>query len=231
MDIISMSMAEVLRANSSTTWSGKKFHSRRMLLSDIPDRLKLLRRSQADLARHLELDPSSLTKTLKGERRVQPAERVRIEAYFGEKLDLEVTATAPGASRRRPVPQKIPVYGYAALGSDEAVAYAEDRVLDYLDPPPFWNGAGNVIYIRIIGESMYPRYFSGEIVPIRLDLPPARGQDCLVELADDTALVKTYQGQRDGQVWVQQYGDDPRTYGIEATRVRKLHAVWKPGMV
>lgn len=203
-----------------------------MLLSDIPLRLALMNRSQADLARHLELDPSSLTKTLKGERRVQPREVPAIEQFFGEKLQLEIQTAAPATPRRRSVPQKIPDYGYAVGGSyPEGIAYAEDKVLDYLDPPPFWNGNGDVIYVRIIGENMYPRYFSGEIIPVRLNMPPARGHDCLVELHDDTALVKTYEGQKDGMVWVREYGDAPRSFGIEATKVRGLHAVWKPGMI
>lgn len=227
-----MSMAEVLRAGASMTWSGKNFHSSRMLLSDIPTRLRVMRRSQADLARHLELDPSSLTKTIKGDRRVQPSEVVQIERFFGEKLDLELSETSPATLRRRAQPTKIPVYGYAGLGAEDAIAFAEDRVLDYLDVPPFWNGNGTLIYVRLIGDSMAPRYFSGEIVPVRLDLPPARGQDALIELVDhDAAILKTYQGQRDGQVWLQQYGDEPKTYAIEATKVRKLHTVWRPGMV
>lgn len=199
-----------------------------MDLSDIPARLRMMRRSQADLARHLQLDPSSLTKTLKGDRRVQPAEVIKIEEYFGERLD--VTRTAPVTPRRKATPAKIPVYGYAAAGDGERIAYTDNQVIDYLDPPPFWRGGDDLVYVRLVGDSMEPRYFSGEIVPVRLNLPPAKGQDCLIEFHDDTAMVKTYQGQRDGQVFCEQY-NERRGLNFQATSVRALHTIWKPGLV
>lgn len=199
-----------------------------MEISDIPGRLRQMNRSQADLARHLSLDPSSLTKTIKGDRRVQPAEVVQIEQFFGEKLSVAVTA--PVQIRRRATPTKIPVYGYAAGGDDDRIAYADDHVIDYLDPPPFWRGGDDLAYVRLTGESMEPRYFSGEVVPVRLNLPPAKGQDCLIEFTDSTALVKNYQGRRDGRIFAEQY-NERKTLDFLATTVRALHTIWKPGMI
>ncbi|GAW42445.1 Peptidase S24-like protein [Brevundimonas sp. SH203] len=201
-----------------------------MELSDIPDRLRLMRRSQADLARTLDLDPSSLTKTIKGVRRVQPAEAIEIEKFFGEKLSISVTETAPQTPRRKATPTKIPVYGYAAAGQGERIAYADSHIIDYLDPPPFWRGGDDLAYVRLVGESMEPRYFSGEIVAVRLNLPPAKGSDCLIEFTDGTAKIKTYQGQRDGRVFASQYNPD-QSLSYEAATVAALHSVWKPGMI
>ncbi len=230
MDVISTSMTHLLRQVRQRR--GVEFFStiHSMELSDIPDRLRLLRRSQADLARALKLDPSSLTKTIKGARRVQPAEVIEIEKFFGEKLSISTTEAAPQAPRRRTTPAKIPVYGYAAAGSDDRIAYADSQVIDYLDPPPFWRGGDDLAYVRLTGESMEPRYFSGEIVPVRLNLPPAKGQDCLIEFNDNTALVKTYQGQRDGRIFAEQY-NERRGLDFDATSVRALHTIWKPGMI
>lgn len=189
-----------------------------------------MRRSQADLARALELDPSSLTKTLKGARRVQPAEVIQIEKFFGEKLEISIAESAPQTPRRRVTPSKIPVYGYAAAGDAERIAYADSQIIDYLDPPPFWRGGDDLAYVRLVGDSMEPRYFSGEIVPVRLNLPPAKGQDCLIEFNDSTALVKTYQGQRDGRIFAEQY-NERRAMDFDAASVRALHTIWKPGMI
>lgn len=198
-----------------------------MELSDIRGRLAAMRRSQADLARHLDLDPSSLTKTLKGDRRLQAAEIVKIEEFFGERLTL--TSAAPSQPVRRKS-ARIPVYGYAAAGDGERIAYADSQVIDWLEPPPFWKGGEDLAYVRLVGDSMEPRYFSGEIVPVRLNLPPAKGQDCLIEFNDDTALVKTYQGQRDGRVFAEQY-NERKGMDFPATSVRSLHTIWKPGMI
>lgn len=198
-----------------------------MLLRDIPERLKLMRSRQADLARHLSLDPSSLTKTIKGSRRVTPVELAKMETFFGERL--EVSNQAPISARRRMAPAKVPVYGYAAGGEDR-IAYADDRIIDYLDAPPFWNGTGELIYVRLPGDSMEPRYFSGEILPVRMNLPPAKGQDCLLLFNDSTALVKTYQGQRDGKVFARQYNIEKELM-FEGASVQSMHAIWRPGML
>lgn len=199
-----------------------------MEIEDIPARLRLMKRSQADLARHIDLDPSSLTKTLKRLRRVQPDELTKIENFFGEKLSID--HIAPATPRRRQVPNKIAVYGYAAAGGEDRIAYAESEILDWFEPPPFWNGAGDLIYVRLIGESMWPRYFSGEVLPVRLNVPPAKGSDALIEFHDATALVKTYQGQRDGFVFAEQY-NLAKEIKFEGTKVRGLHSIWKPGML
>lgn len=168
-----------------------------------------------------------MTKTIRGGRRVTPAEVSKIEQYFGERLSVGVTA--PHGVRRRGQ-TRIPVYGYAAAGGEDRIAYTEDRVLEYFDPPPFWNGAGDLIYVRLVGDSMEPRYFSGEIIPIRMNVPPAKGQDALLLFNDATALVKNYVGQRDGKVFVRQY-NEPKDIAYEGASVRSLHAVLKPGML
>jgi phage repressor protein C with HTH and peptisase S24 domain len=199
-----------------------------MEIADIRPRLRSLRRSQAELARHLELDPSSLVKVLSGQRRISPSEGLKIEGFFGERLELGSAGRASAGRRFRA--DRIPVFGYAAAGGDDLIAFAEDRVLDYLAAPPFWNGSGDLVYIRLLGDSMEPRYFSGEILPVRLNLPPAKGADCLITFQDDSALVKTYMGQREGKVWALQY-NERRELSFEGASVRGLHAIWKPGMV
>jgi phage repressor protein C with HTH and peptisase S24 domain len=198
-----------------------------MRLNDVRGRLKNMRRSQADLARHLELDPSSLVKVLAGSRRVTPVEVLKIEQYFGEALEVE--GVGPVGARKARASSRVPVYGYAAAGGDDRIAFAEDRVLDYIDPPPWWNGAGELIYVRLVGESMEPRYFSGEILPVRLNVPPAKNQDCLILFNDATAIVKTFTGRRDGKVWALQYNERKEVH-FEASSIQALHAVWKPGM-
>ena len=201
-----------------------------MEIKDIPGRLRLMNRSQADLARHLELDPSSLTKTIKGQRRVQAAEAIRIEEFFGEKLTIIAESSAAGLLRRPTTSRRVPVYGYAAGGGAEEVAFAEDRVLEWREPPPYWNGGGQLAYVRIRGDSMEPRYFSGELVPVRLGVEPAKNEDCLIEMNDSTALVKRYCGRRDDYILAQQFNPE-RELKLDATKIRAIHAVWRPTLI
>lgn len=201
-----------------------------MELSDIPARLRAMNRSQADLARHLDLDPSSLTKTLKGQRNVQAAEVVKLEAFFGDKLHLPDAGPRLTGTRRFGPPRKVPVYGYAAGAGDDNVAFSDDRVLEWREPPPFWSGAGDLAYVRIIGESMEPRYFDGEVVPVRLGVTPAKHEDCLIEFADDTCLIKNYGGRVSTTILARQYNPE-KELKLDATKIRALHAVWRPALV
>ena len=70
--------------------------------------MRRARRTQADLARHLNLDPSSLTKTIRGDRRLKADELVAIEAFFDGAENEQGVREPPRAFRRS---TKIPVYG------------------------------------------------------------------------------------------------------------------------
>lgn len=202
-----------------------------MKLEEIPGRLESLGRSQADLARKIGLDPSSLSKTLKGRRQLKADELLKIEAYFGEQVDRGSGEVESLAARRGGAPRRIPVYGYAAAGGSERVAINPGQVIDWVDPPPLWNGAGDLMVVRVIGDSMEPRYFAGESVFVHVGLPPGRGQDCLVEFNDGSALIKSFRGQRDGQVFVWQYNPpkgEENEMRFDGASVKALHAVDLP---
>ena len=200
----------------------------RMDISDLPQRLERAGFNQAALARFMGLDPASLSKTIKGQRQLKANELVKIEEFFASNGGGEGEASVtPMAPRRRTPQARIPVYGYAAAGGEERIAFNSGQVVDWLDPPPMWNGTGDLIAIRILGDSMEPRLFAGEMVLAQVGLPPARDRDCVIEMADGSALVKTYKGQRDGQVFAHQFNPD-RQVAIPATQVRALHAIiWR----
>ena len=192
-------------------------------VSNLPERLRRAGRTQAELARHLKLDPSSLTKTIKGERRLQAEEMLGIEEFFA--------GLAAGGLREEGRPfrrgARIPLYGHAAAGGRDRVAVNEGRISDWIDPPPFWSGAGELIGVRVIGESMEPRLFQGELVIAQLHLPPMRDQDCLVELHDGSALVKTYETRRGGVIICRQWNPKAEVRTPEA-EVAAVHAIiWR----
>ena len=197
--------------------------------SDIAERLSRAGLSQAELARYMGLDASSLSKTIKGQRQLKAVEMVKIEEFFathgGTTTDQRRLVDSP-ATRMSPG-RKLPVYGYAAPGGAERVQLSDGRVIDWIDPPPFWNGIGELIGVRIIGVSMEPRLFEGEMVIAQLNMPPARGRDCLIEFHDGSGLVKTYTTQRDGMVFCREWNPD-REVAIPGAQVKALHAViWR----
>lgn len=202
----------------------------RMDVSDLPDRLRRAGLNQAALSRFIPLDPSSLTKTISGKRQLKAHELLRIEEFFATNggADAQDAASVTSMASRRKSPQaRICVFGYRLSPASDRVSLDQAHVIDWIDPPPTWNGAGDLIGIRVPGDDMEPRLFAGEMVIAQLGLPPTRDRDCVIEFADGTAVVKTYKGQKDGQVFAHQFQPDQQV-AIPATQVKAIHAViWR----
>jgi phage repressor protein C with HTH and peptisase S24 domain len=218
-------MAAVIWPNAQLRRSDKLSKLSVMDMSDLPARLRRASLSQASLARFLGLDPSSLTKTITGKRRLKADEMLRIEQFFREQGGVEGENIVALGAARRTGPRRIPVYGYAVAGGDDQVAINPGQVIDWIDTPPIVQATNaDLIAIRVVGESMEPRYFAGEIVIAQVGLPPAKGRDCVIEMLDGSGLLKTYSGMRDGHVFAHQF-NPARELPIPATSVKALHSV------
>lgn len=203
----------------------------------IPELLRRSGKRQADLARHLALDPSSMSKLIRGARQLKAIELAKIEEFFAMAMDEVVADRTPGRIHkidgaslfRRASIRKVPVYGYEAEGTRERrVAMTETKIIDYIDPHPLWNGLGELVGVRVIGEFMEPRLFEGELVIAQLNLPPVHGGDCLVEFNDGSGLVRSYISSREGEpVICRQWSPDSEV-SFPRAEVRALHAViWR----
>lgn len=142
-----------------------------------------------------------------------------IRQYLADDTGMDDGAPSAATQNRR----RLPVFGYAAAGGDDRIATNEGRILDWMDLPMGMElGPGEWFVVVTVGSSMEPRIFPGEPQIVRRDHPPSRGKDVVVEFADGTAVIKTYKGQRDGKVFVEQY-NPPRELSYDATSVRALH--------
>jgi phage repressor protein C with HTH and peptisase S24 domain len=178
--------------------------------------LKERGRSQAELARFLNKTDASVSRLVREEREAKASEVAAIRDFFNQPPEA-----APIRSGHAGV---IPLYGYAAAGDGERIAMIQEQVLEWLDPPDIQGRANATAAFRVSGESMEPRLFAGELVYVALGLAPARGQDCIVELQDNSALVKTYDGSRDGRIYLKQYNPD-KQLAFTWDQMRGLHAV------
>lgn len=170
------------------------------------------------LAQRMGMNSSYLYRKLKSEGPLTAEQARQVRGFLSE---AEPDATPVPASNRR----RLPVYGYAAAGGDETIALNDGQVIDWLELPMGLElGPGDYFVVRAIGSSMEPRIFPGENLVVRRAYPPAKGKDVVVEFSDGTGLVKTYQGQRDGHVFLEQY-NPAKTVNADATKVRALHAV------
>lgn len=183
---------------------------------DVRRRLEKSGRRQSDLARHLNIGKDSMSRLLKGPddprgRRMSVEEAASIQSFFASDEPQE------------PAFQVIDVYGYAQAGGTDRISLADGQVIDRIEIPAGLV-RGDVIAIRVAGDSMEPRLFSGETVIVGLNVPPQRDRDCVVEFRDGSAIVKQYKGQRDGQVFLHQYNPDEEVR-VDAAKVKSIHAV------
>jgi len=86
-------------------------------------------------------------------------------------------------------PSEVSVFGYVGAGHE--ILTNDDGELDVIEPPP---GVGpSAIAVIVRGNSMWPRYFEGDMLIYDGHTTPARanGQECVVALEDGRHLVKT----------------------------------------
>ncbi|MBY3434871.1 LexA family transcriptional regulator [Rhizobium laguerreae] len=75
----------------------------------------------------------------------------------------------------------LPVLGEAVGGADGQYAF-NGQILDYVACPPSLTNVPNAYAVWIDGESMYPRYKSGELVYVHPGKPARRGDDVIVQI-------------------------------------------------
>lgn len=180
-------------------------------------RLKALGRNETDLATALGKTKSAMSRIMTGDRKnLSQSEAEAIEAAL---LVFEGNTARPAGL--------IPLLGYTAAGDDRIRWDLEDP-LDWVEAPPTrLESSLEQVAVRIPGDLMDPRLFSGEIVYVALGISPARGGDVLIEFMDHTACIRTYSGRRQGYIFARQYNPDEEVR-FEETKVRNLHAVtWR----
>lgn len=110
--------------------------------------------------------------------------------------------------RARPEPGgKIPLYAYAAgsVGGEEVTS---NTPYDHIDRPPFISAEADAYAVRVIGSSMEPRYFAGEIVYAIRNMPPKQGDFVIVQFRQGEelrAMVKRFVSADNGIIRLTQY--------------------------
>lgn len=89
----------------------------------------------------------------------------------------------------------IPVYGRIPAGSPaEATEYIED----YIDVPISMAKGKELLALKVVGDSMYPKYIEGDYVLIQKQPDCDSGQDCAVRVNGNDVTLKKVIKERDG---------------------------------
>ena len=167
--------------------------------------------SQADLARHLRLAPSAISRMLKGERQMKLLEAVQVSAFLGvSQEDVlrhagDTTGAAPRSEPARrgrpprtgpslagpPRAEPIPIRSGARGGGDQEM-FLEDGPIGYTPRPANLVGVRGAYAIYMVGDSMEPRYEQGWLLHVNPFKPPTRGRDVVVYKQGQAVLIKQF---------------------------------------
>jgi phage repressor protein C with HTH and peptisase S24 domain len=207
--------------------------------------------SQADLARHLRLAPSAVSRMLKGERQMKPLEIAHTASFLGVAQDevlrhiVEGATPARGADtprrgRGRPpsasssslamapssLPRgtdQIPIRSGARGGTDQEM-FLEDGPIGYTPRPASLGGVRSAYAIYMVGDSMQPRYEPGWLLHVNPFKPPTRGRDVVVYKEGQAVLIKQFVGW-EGDTLILRQLNPPTTLQIPRDQVRECHLV------
>lgn len=189
---------------------------------ELKRRLRATRRKQAELADFMTrelgypVNLKAVSRIVTGERqKISVEENAAIEKFFGG-------ADIYFAADDRDAEGKIPLYGMAAGGNGDGIAYGVDSAIDWLNPPILHVDAA----FRVAGSSMEPRLYAGETVFVKMGVPPKRGDDTVVELKDEAkgVIIKTFEKSADGFIFLRQWNPQQEVR-LKAGDVRAMHAV------
>ncbi len=160
----------------------------------IKERLQSLGHSQADLARHLGLDASAVSRLLKGERQLKGAEAVAIAGFLGCGVGEVLEATGAAADGFVPQPvevpqpaelqRNLPVYG-AAIGGADGAFELNGQHHEFAARPPQLAGVRNAYGVYVNGDSMHPMFQAGWLLHVNPNRPLTAGCGVVVQVRAD----------------------------------------------
>lgn len=140
---------------------------------------------------------------------------------------------SPKAARSTPRPPTrpaldIPVYGTAA-GARAGSAIWSGEVIEWLPRPPGLRTVRDAYALYVSGDSMRPRYATGDLIFVAPHRPVRPGDIVVVQTAADSggemlAWLKEFAGRRGGDILARQYNEAAEIV-FEAPTVLALHRV------
>ena len=200
--------------------------------------------SQADLARHLRLAPSAVSRMLKGERQMRQLETVQIAGFLGVSPDevlrhaindaVSASGTElPRSGRGRPrststsgnvrSTDPFPIRSAGRGGNDQEM-FLEDGPIGYTSRPANLGGVRAAYAIYMVGDSMEPRYEPGWLLHVNPFKPPTRGRDVVVYKLGQVVLIKQFVGW-EGDTLVLHQLNPTDTLRVPRADVRECHLV------
>ena len=134
-----------------------------------------------------------------------------------------------GAAGQKALAEKLKVLGMAQCGPDGWSLWNGD-IIDMVDRPASLAGVPNAYAVYVVGASMEPRYYQGELVMIHPGKPVTNGAFVLVQRkpkhGDETplAVIKRLVKRTQTMITLEQF-NPPKMFDIKAGDIVSIHRV------
>jgi phage repressor protein C with HTH and peptisase S24 domain len=115
-----------------------------------------------------------------------------------------------------------PVYGCPTSGKAR-IAIIRDKVISYRAQSDATIGP-NGFYIRVVDDSMEPKFEAGAYLAVNPDIPPAKGDPCAIETINNEVIVRQFISRNERELVCKQL-TPPKTLRFnekEIVRVSKI---------
>lgn len=153
---------------------------------------------------------------------VLQAEAGRYDLRGGEARILGPSRELSGEGKR------IPVYGQAIGGPDGRFVLNGNNLFDVLAPASL-SGVSTAYAVMVVGDSMEPRYHSGEVAYVHPGLPVRRGDYVVAQIVEDeheppSAYVKQFVSLTENGLTLEQL-NPKRSLKFSRPTVKSVHRI------
>lgn len=120
----------------------------------------------------------------------------------------------------------IPVYGLV-MGGSEGALLLDGRVVDQVIALPSLESVENAYAVYVTGDSMEPRYYSGEAVYVHPAKPPRKDDFVVIQIQGDDGrigYVKQFKGYAEDEIVLWQF-NPPGEIRFPREKVAEVHLI------
>jgi phage repressor protein C with HTH and peptisase S24 domain len=207
----------------------------------IAQELKRIGAKQADLARHLGVSESVMSKMIHTSRILGAEEERKIRDFVvandhstGTRYapphstsSVRRSASRPNVQESHAMPDDLPVFGTAVGGSTGGSEFIMNGQIGlHVRRPEKLSGRDDVFALFVQGDSMEPRYSAGELIICETRRPPQIGDYVVVEMKETAdglriAYLKRLAGRSGRRLKLTQYNPE-KTIELDQDEVHQI---------
>lgn len=162
---------------------------------------------------------------------VGPTLRKRLnETYPGWQAEgLQTETNQPASSVEETLPirtgKRVPIVGTVKGGTDgylEEFQYPVGHGDGYVE---YWTPDASAYALRVVGDSMHPRYRAGEYIVVTPSIEAQPGKDVVVKLRDGCKLLKELAWIHDMEVKLLSINNGVPAMTIDRSEIESIHRV------